>query len=189
MYINLKQKMYKKYKIFLLVILAIIISIAGGWVIFDKYFATKDVTTPDENTTETIIYDEPTEKEKQDNKSFKQDLIDQIDNSSEQDNTNSSTKKTVTPTIVYVSQNGQSIEAGAFVSGIIEEVGSCNYKFAKNSTAVTKTTAGFANATTTNCTNLSFNKSELSSGTWSLVVTYDSNAATGSSAASTFEVK
>jgi hypothetical protein len=119
-----------------------------------------------------------TEEEKQqaaDNK----DRIVEEQNNKPQPTQNSPTptpaKKQVTVTIT----NANKDTVNAYVSGIFEDGGTCTATFTQGSTVVTRTSTGFKNVSYTQCAPIAPNLP--SGGTWSVVVSYSSAAAEGTS--------
>lgn len=99
-------------------------------------------------------------------------------------------KKQVTPVIANATQNGPDVFVGGYVSGIYEDGGTCTFTFVKGSTQFTKTSEAFANASTTDCKNLTISRSEFpSSGEWTVTLTYNSSTASGVSQARQFNVQ
>jgi hypothetical protein len=123
----------------------------------------------------------PTEEEKQAAEQHKDDLIKQqeIENSG-----SSGAQKQVTPVITNAAQNEQQIFVGGYMPGIFENEGVCTFTFTKGATTLIKTSEAFANASTTDCKNLTIARSEFSgSGVWSVVLSYNSPNASGTSQA------
>jgi hypothetical protein len=88
-------------------------------------------------------------------------------------------KKKVTPTIISASATS----VKGFVPGIYESGGSCTAIFTKGSEQFSKQSAAVKGATTTDCTPISMTRGDFpSTGEWSLVLTYSSATAEGSSA-------
>jgi cytoskeletal protein RodZ len=107
----------------------------------------------------------PTAEEKKDTEAHKDTLVQQQANSGNQ------TSSSVTPIITSASADG----VYAFISGVFEDGGICTFSFTKNTEAFTKTTTGFKNATSTNCTPLSLSASDFpSAGTWTVILSYNS---------------
>lgn len=113
------------------------------------------------------------------------------DSSADKENQEPPTGSTsVMPIIVDASQYSDQIEVRAYVSGIIEDNGTCTIKFTKGTLTVTKEVKGVADATTTRCTNLDVSRGEFSeAGEWTATVAYASSKANGNSQPKTFEVK
>ncbi len=92
---------------------------------------------------------------------------------------------TVTPVITSVSDSG----LRGFVSGVVEDGGTCTATFTKGSFVFTKTSEGFADASNTVCKFIAVQRSDFAtSGTWSATLSYSSETASGTSQATTFEV-
>lgn len=72
------------------------------------------------------------------------------------------------------------VSASGFVTNIVESGGVCTFVFTKDGQQVTKTSETTQNPTSTTCKTVKFNSSELSSGKWTVGLTYNSNQATGS---------
>jgi hypothetical protein len=68
----------------------------------------------------------------------------------------------------------QSVEAAGYVSGIAESHGTCTLTLTQSGHSATATGSGLANGTSTGCSRLSVPRSQLSSGTWTAVLTYSS---------------
>jgi hypothetical protein len=92
----------------------------------------------------------------------------------------SSGKKTVYPVITSASRT----EVNAYVSGVIEDGGSCSITATKGSEVKNATSTGFDNVSYTSCHPMSIS---LSPGTWSINLQYSSSAA-GGQTTQTFEV-
>ncbi len=122
--------------------------------------------------------DPPTEQEKQEAEAHKDELVQQ---QNEANQTPSNQKKQVTVTITNATKSMTNV----YVSGVVEDGGECSAVYKKGFTTVTATSAGFSNATTTNCEPLTPNLP--SDGDWSVTVSYNSARASGSSAAVTFK--
>ncbi len=85
-------------------------------------------------------------------------------------------KKPVKPDIVYAG-NG---DVRAHVTGVIEDGGTCTAVFTSGGNRVTKSSTGFADATTTTCLPISYSGSAVQPG-WSVTVQYDSASSQGTS--------
>lgn len=176
----------KKTIIFILV-LVVIAGAASLFIISNKH-STSNVG---QNTTnavgeEKLDLSPASESDKQQAEVTKNDIVKRDEQAAQQ---NTATIKTVSPTITDAGQYDQNVEVRAFISGIFEDGGTCTFTFTKGSQKITKTTSGVKDATTTRCSNLTTPKSEFSTGTWNIVVSYSSSVASGSSSAKTFEVQ
>ena len=74
-----------------------------------------------------------------------------------------------------------SVRAAGFVGGVIESDGTCTLTLSRGSEARTAEAAGAADATTTTCAGLAVPGDQLSAGTWTAVLSYDSADSSGSS--------
>jgi hypothetical protein len=92
-------------------------------------------------------------------------------------------------TISNVGQSGDIVRVRAFVSNVVESGGTCITTLTKGAATVTTQTAAFADASTTQCGVIDFNRSQFgSSGTWQVMVTYQSSAIKGT-ATSTIDIQ
>ena len=117
----------------------------------------------------------PTAQDKQDTQNHKQELTQSNQPTTP---TNSDGKKAVTPVVTSSSVNF----INGYVAGVFEDGGICTYKITNDSTGqvINQTSQGFENASYTSCTPVHPN---LSSGSWSVVLSYSSSTAEGSSGA------
>ena len=98
-------------------------------------------------------------------------------------------KKQVQPIVSYAGYvdektNRQQVEVDAFVPGLLEEGGTCTMNATKDSQQVTVTSTGHNNVSQTRCDNFVVDRSRFpTSGTWSVVVTYESTTSQGASTA------
>lgn len=100
------------------------------------------------------------------------------------------TKQSVTPVVVGAGQTGQQVSVRSYVSGVVENGGTCTFTFTNGSASFTKTVTGDADATTTKCPNLTLDTAAFSvKGQWSVKVSYTSTTSQGESSAITFEVQ
>lgn len=177
---NKKMKIsYKKYLLFTVILLIII----GGiyWISHDgKPEVTK---VGNDSTGEKIDYSPPTEEDKQESDNAKQRIIDQQNQNPQ---TTSSGKQKVSPIITSVTVSNGNVDARGFVSGIIEEGGTCTFTFTKGLSSISKTSQGIADASVTRCAPLAFTDSSIKSGSgWSVTLKYNSVKAEGVSVAKT----
>lgn len=88
------------------------------------------------------------------------------------------------------SQYGDVIEVRGYIANIIEEGGNCTATFTLGSKVITATGAGIKDAKTTQCSTISLPRSQFTSaGSWSVVLSYKSAVAEGSSTTETVEIK
>jgi hypothetical protein len=158
----------------------VILGAAGG-----GYWYKNRSTTPEPvaERKPTINYAPPTEAEKKEAADNKDRIVKETQEANNPAPTTSSGKKAVTPTITNTRGS-----VNAYVSGIFEDGGTCTATFTKDGTTLSKSSAGFENVSYTQCAPIDIT-GFLSSGHWSVTVSYASATAEGSSASQTFEVK
>ncbi len=92
----------------------------------------------------------------------------------------SSTKKNVQVTITAANQNGSILQIRALI-GAVENTGTCTLVLTRaGQSSVTKTAGTQALSSTSTCQGFDVPTSELSTGTWQALITYDSHTLTGS---------
>lgn len=123
----------------------------------------------------------PTNQEKQQVDQTK----DQItkDQASQPSAPSSNPQTTASPFITYAAQQGQSIQVNGYVGGVFEDNGTCLATFTKGDLKVTGESKGIADSDHTTCPPITIPRSSFSSGTWSVVLSYSSDTASGSSQA------
>jgi hypothetical protein len=104
----------------------------------------------------------------------------------EQNNQSQPTQSTSTPTpakkqVTVTITNTKGNTVNAYVSGVFEDGGTCTATFTQGSTVETGTSTGFKNVSYTQCAPITYNLPN--DGTWSVVVSYSSAAAEGTSKA------
>lgn len=115
------------------------------------------------------------EKTKDDNK-------ESTNSSKSPDSSNSnSAKKTIQVGISSATKEGSSLEIRSFATGIIEGNGTCTATLTKDSLKVTGISEAFIDASTTQCEPIEIDIAKLQTGTWKLIVTYDSQDYEGTS--------
>jgi len=170
----------RRITVVVLVLVAVIIS---GSLAYAKFGTTSDnppaQTTDSNQTTENengINLSPPTEQEKQETQQHKDELAQQ------QNQTGGSTSgKKQVQIEVYADKN----TVNASVYGVFEEGGTCTATVTGPQT-ITRTSTGFGSASYTQCMPISTN---LSSGQWSVTVTYSSANAEGTSQPYTLKVE
>lgn len=165
----------------LLIMILVIGVISGG------LFFAKTRSTENQNTTNKPARDSagtnlapPTEEEKAETEAYKKEL----GQSAQPTNTSENGKKQVTPFITGADKQ----EISAYVSGIIEEGGTCTATLTKDGKTLTKTSKGFGNVSYTSCEPIDVSGS-LENGNWSVVVSYSSGTTDGKSEAKVFTVE
>ncbi len=76
--------------------------------------------------------------------------------------------------VASVDADGKAVTTSGYVSGIIEDGGSCAFALTSEASTVTTTTTGQADRSTTSCGQASTPIGELSRGSWNVVLTYTS---------------
>lgn len=132
-----------------------------------------------------VNYDPPTEQEQEAANEQKETITkDQEQPSnpttpSNPSNPQTGSKKAIKPVIIRTGGG----EVAGFIPGIVENGGTCTATFTSGPTTVVKTSQGFANASTTNCTPISYAGSGVAAG-WNVTLSYSSNTSEGTSDAS-----
>lgn len=91
-------------------------------------------------------------------------------------------RATVNVSLTRYGTEGGSFVAAAVIAGVVESTGTCTMTLTSGATTLTASGAGAPSATTTDCAaGLAIPLSSLSSGTWTLVISYDSAGFAGSS--------
>ncbi len=127
-----------------------------------------------------VNLDPPTTAEKQETDTNKDAIVKKDEATSNQP---TSGKKQVDVFIVEASATA----VKGYVTGVFEEGGTCTAKATQGTQVVTKSSTGFQNASYTQCTPISWD-STLATGSWLIVLTYDSPTASGTQS-KTIEVK
>ena len=96
-------------------------------------------------------------------------------------------KKVATP-YVSINQNNEIVIISARITSFKEEGGNCTYTISKGAESKTYTKSVLPDAKAMVCEALRLNKSELSSGEWTVKVEYKSNTAEGQSEAQKFTI-
>lgn len=163
-----------KTKIVFILSTLVIATLAIGYVIYTKVNTDTQIIQ-DQNE---INYQPPTEAERSSGDERKK-IIDETENNK---------NNNVEVVIVDAGQYDSVIEVRAFVQGVIEG-GNCLITFSQGTSRVNRTIPAFIDATTTQCENLTLNRSDFpNSGEWSVVVQYASDSATGISEAKKFNI-
>jgi len=145
--------------------------------------------------TNTINYDPPTQDEVNASQNAKDRIKEETDKeaneqpASPQKNATQSTKKQVSVGVSYADVINDSLEIRAFSSTLISGDGTCTATVTKGSETITKATPAFVDATSTICRPVYIPTSQLSQGTWRVVVSYTSSTHEGTSGTVEVEVK
>lgn len=132
----------------------------------------------------TVNYDPPTEEEQQSGDRQKEKI------EKERLDPPAPSGQQVKPFITDAGQYGNQIEVRSYVPGIYEAGGTCTVTFTKGSATLSRSVKGLEDATTTRCSVVIVPRSEFPfSGSWSVVVKYQSAKYGGSSDTKQIEVK
>jgi hypothetical protein len=88
----------------------------------------------------------------------------------------------VVVTVARWSEEASRAEIGGYVDGLVEDGGSCTATFTLGARSVVVSGQAFADVTTTSCGDLAAAGTQLSTGTWTAVLSYDSPTSSGASA-------
>jgi hypothetical protein len=83
---------------------------------------------------------------------------------------------------------GAQVEAAGFAIGVVESGGTCTLTLTRNGAAVSVTSTGAEDATTTNCGRLTVPGAQVGAGDWQAVLSYRSGTAHGTSTPVTVKV-
>lgn len=170
----LKNKKNKK-KILIIVAVAGLLLLAGG---FAVYKATRPEKT--EVPLGGVNYDPPTDAEKQETEEFKKNQQDEANNQS----SNPASGRQAGVVITYLTPD----EARGYATGVVEDGGTCTLTLTKGSAKVSFTSSGIGDVNKTTCGVLAFDRSKLSAGDWTAVLSYSSGTISGSSTSQTLKV-
>ncbi len=175
----IKNKKSKKIVVILSAIAAIIFAGAVWW-FFIRPESGANSTQPDLNE-EAINYSPPTETEKSEADTHKDEIV----SKQNQPKPNNNAEKSTPITVTTAALNGKNVEVRGYISGIVQENGTCTYSFTGNGTII-KTSVGVADVSTTNC-GVSVPRTSLPGTGWKVVISYKSGATTASSSAQSID--
>lgn len=169
----------------LLLYVIIVVVLIGASILYKRY--SERTVTPAESVQDSgpkINLDPPTEQEINETEAHKERLSNEAPRTTTDTNTYGKTK--VTPIITSASQN----ELRSFISGIVEDGGTCIATFRQGSASFTKQSEGFGNVNTTICGVIQLDRSDFAaSGEWTVTLEYTSNNSAGISEQSKFGVQ
>ncbi len=165
----------KNKKVLIPVIVLVFAAVAGGLFMYkNRQSSTTPGTVTNPPGTEKLDLSPATEDDQKQADERKEQLADQ-----EEQNQTPPTNQKVTPVIISASATS----VRGFVPGIYESGGTCTATFTKDGKTVTKQSAATKGATTTDCTPISLTKADFpATGEWTVVLSYKSSTAEGSSA-------
>ncbi len=177
------NKQFSNKKKLLVAPLCVLILLGTGYVFYQH----KNNNTANSNTAgeDKINYEPPTKEDAQRASDNKQRIVEEETKPAQ----NNGSKKLITPTITYASEQGEKIEAGGFVSNIFEDGGVCTFTFTKGTASFSKHSTGISNAQSVACPAITVGNGEFSEkGQWSVTLSYSSATASGTSAPKTLAV-
>lgn len=184
-YIANKKRLNRKRAIILMTVLILVLLAAIGAQAYRS--RSTNQSTDNDTPAETINYGPATEEEKNQTEQHKDDITKQQEEEQNQNPTDN--KIAVTPIITDASQYGDKVEVRAYVPAIVETGGKCTLAFKHGSNEITRSIDTLAGPQTTQCDTVTVPVSEFpSKGTWTLTVSYSSDASAGISAAQNVEV-
>lgn len=162
-----------------------LILLAGGGVFaytqVNKKDSGKSTNTPAvEEEPINVVANPPTDQDKKSLEDFKNQLGDQ-QTSEKTPTQSSSSAKQVSVAIVNANRVGSVVTVSGYVTGVVEDSGTCTLTLTKGSDKRTATSTGFANSSTTNCPPIEI--SNVTGSGWSAILSYHSSKASGSSGA------
>lgn len=140
---------------------------------------TEETATTQEE--ETIDFSPPSEEEQAAIDDNKQKILAEEERRNSGSSTEQNSKRKVNPVITSMPQDGGTVSGYGFISGVIENGGTCTFTFTRGSEQVSESSNGVADATTTRCPPVQVSKNSLSAGSWDVVLNYSSGAAEGTS--------
>jgi cytoskeletal protein RodZ len=179
-----KIKNRKTYAIVLSVL--ILVTIAGIFLFFYSNRASNNSSnvaqTVSDEADDYINLDPPTEQEKSEVNQNKESLPSNTSGNLNNDNeSNSSTIKEVSPIITIARKVDGNVEVRSFVPDIYENSGTCTATFTKDGKEITGTSRGVKDATYTRCERILVSASKFNGSGWRVMVSYKSSSAEGSS--------
>jgi hypothetical protein len=169
----MKQKRKNRTIPFVPIAIVVVVAIATALVVQHYHKPVAIPTTPSG-----VKLTPPTAQEKAQGNENKSTIVQQEQQQTTQ--TPAGTKKQVTVTIT----NASNSSVNAFVSGVFEDGGTCTATFTQGSTTITRTATAFSNVSDTQCPPITPNLPNANQ--WSVVVSYSSAAAQGTSPSQTF---
>ncbi|MGB4759540.1 MAG: hypothetical protein WBP26_05810 [Candidatus Saccharimonadales bacterium] len=160
------------------IVIAIIAIVAIACMAFVAYFTMRSDSSESSANKErnSVNYSGPTTEEQQAGDEQKDKII-----TEEQ---NQTTPETASIIISNTGQSGEVVRVRAFVSNAVESGGTCTTKLSKDGSTVIKETPAFADASSTQCGAIDFDRNQFTSGgTWQVNVTYQSATLHGSATA------
>lgn len=174
----------KKRRVIIIVISLALIAFGAWWLFIRDTAGQQSAQNQDTTTDDTSInYDPPTEEESLRGDNKKQE-VDTDEPSQPAQTSPTSQKKSVTPTITGNEIYGSNLEVSGYVQGIVEKGGTCTAVATKGSSVVKQQKAALDDAQYTSCGVILIPKAKLASGTWKVILEYESAKHKGASTVS-----
>lgn len=169
--------------------IVIVLIVSCVWILLQKKSHDNTTTGQAPQPESLVNYSPPTDREKQSGDSVKESVLQDEARRNQSPTQTTDGRRSVTPVISYAGVYGNSVEVGAYVSGIFEDGGTCTLTLKKDSEQKTVSITSEKNANSVDCPVMSISKNSLSVGSWDASVFYGSKAASGTSHIKTIEVK
>lgn len=173
----MKIRQQNKKKLTIIFASVLTLALIGGGVA--AYMVSTNQDTADSQEINSVNYDPPTDQEVEDGQDAKKDAYEDTKTDTSDDK-NTTNKRSVNVGISYADIYNNNLEVRAFTNGIVE-AGTCTVTITKDGKVVTETSGAFIDASSTQCEPMFIPKSQFSSGTWSVSVSYSSSSAQGTS--------
>lgn len=184
-----KIKNKSNNKILVAIILTIVLLVSAGYLVYSRQNTEHQSPNDTVKTGEQINFDPPTEEAKKSTEEHKQNLVKDSE-TNQGEPVPPTSGKPVKPVISYAGQYGPQVEVGALIPGILDNGGTCTVKFTNAGKSFSKSVAAIKNVNSTDCPMMAAsNDSFVPKGKWSVVVSYQSPAASGVSDEKVIEVK
>lgn len=182
--------MQQNKKIIIILVICVLVGVLGLFVFKNNRESLLTVSQPSTQEQQTINLNPPTKEDADRRDQKKNEILDRERSIENQKPSSSGVKNPVKPVITYAGQYGSQIEVGAYVAGIFEDGGTCTAQFSNpGNESLVKKVQAVKSASSVDCPVIAVKTGEFATkGTWSVLVSYDSSSATGSSDARTFEV-
>jgi hypothetical protein len=165
----------------LLALVVILLLVAGG-----AYYllVLKDDGSNSDVATEKIDLSPPTEAEIAETEQHKQNLAQKDSETPDSQNQN------VIPVIGFLHQaENKNVEANGYISGVMEEGGTCTLTLTKDGTKVSESRKSLNDAQSTICGLIVIPREKLSTGEWKATITYSTSKYQGTSEERSVQVK
>jgi hypothetical protein len=182
----LKNKKNSRKKIYLVAALVLIVfGLAGAYFLKTR----NDKAMQTTSTGFDVNLRPPTAKEKEETEANKKRVVDQSDQTNQatkdSDSVSPQSSQKFAPFITYAGPvEPRDIEVTGYVSGVIEEGGTCEAVFSKGTLTLNRSSSGIRDSQHTTCPPITLPRSEFpTNGKWQVILKYSSPAGSGASQA------